>query len=65
VVSPSVAKPDAGSYERSPRTGEGDGAADGIRTHDLLHGNYIDAEEHPDLLALGDDVGEWMADLFG
>jgi hypothetical protein len=23
-----------------------------------------DAEEHPDLLALGDDVGEWMADLF-
>jgi hypothetical protein len=25
----------------------------------------LDAEEHPDLLALADDVGEWMADLFG
>jgi hypothetical protein len=24
----------------------------------------LDAEEHPDLLALGDDVGKWMADPF-
>jgi hypothetical protein len=29
-----------------------------------LASDALDAEEHPDLLALGDDVGEWMADLF-
>ena len=29
-----------------------------------LASDALDVEEHPDLLALGDDVGEWMADLF-